>query len=69
MISSARDVPQEKSHQIRASVARLFHALIDLSKTLRENYSAKELYEALKALDDASAKLEEIRNKIKDKTS
>jgi len=63
------DIPQEKSRQIHASVEHLFHALIELSKTLRENYSEKELDEALKALDDASAKIEEIRNKIKDKTS
>ncbi len=62
------DIPQEKSRQIHASVEHLFHASIELSKALRENYSEKELDEALKALDDASAKLEEIRNKIKGKT-
>jgi len=66
---SFSDFPQEKSHQIHASMQHLFHALIDLSKTLRKNYSDQELDEALKVLDDASAKLEEIRNKIKNKTS
>ena len=66
------DIPQEKSRQIHASVhasmEHLFRALLELSKTLSENYTEKELDEALKALDDASAKIEEIRNKIKGKT-
>ncbi len=42
---------------------RLFVSSIKLAKTFRENYSEKELDEALKALDEASRKLEEIRIK------
>jgi len=59
------NIPQEKSNQIRVSMKRLFVSSIKLGKSLRENYSEKELDEALKVLDEASAKLEEIRNKIK----
>jgi hypothetical protein len=43
---------------------RLFVASIKLAKTLRENYSEEELDEALKALDETSTKLEQIRTKI-----
>src|SRR5664279_5278803 len=52
------NVPQEKSNQIRASMRRLFVSSIKLGKALRENYSEKTLDEALKVLDDTSAKLE-----------
>jgi len=58
-------IPQEKTNQIRASMKRLFVSSIKLAKTLRENYSEKELDEALSVLDEASKKLEEINNKIK----
>ena len=59
------NVPEEKTTQIRASMKRLFISSIKLAKTLRENYSEKELNEALKVLDEASTKLEQIRTKIK----
>ena len=47
---------------------RLFVSSIKLAKTLRENYSEKDLDEALKVLNEASAKLEEIKTKIQVKT-
>ncbi len=58
-------IPQEKSNQIRASMKGLVVAAMKLGKTLRENYSEKDLDEALKVLDEASKKLEEINNKLK----
>jgi len=58
------NVPEEKSKQIRISMKRLFIASVKLAKSLRENYSEKELDEALKVLDEASGKLEAIRTKI-----
>jgi DNA-binding PadR family transcriptional regulator len=58
------NLPEQKSDKVRASMKRLFVASIKLAKTLRENYSEKELDEALKALDETSNKLEEIRTKI-----
>jgi DNA-binding PadR family transcriptional regulator len=57
-------VPSEKSNQIRASMKQLFVSTIKLGKTLRENYSEKALDEALKILDETSAKLEEINTKL-----
>lgn len=59
------NIPQEKTKQIRASMKRLFISSIKLAKSLRDNYSEKELDEALKVLDEASKKLQEIDNKIK----
>jgi DNA-binding PadR family transcriptional regulator len=58
------NVPEEKTKQIRGSMRRLFVASIKLAKALRQNYSEKELDEALKVLDEASTRLEEIRNKM-----
>ncbi|MGD0644051.1 MAG: PadR family transcriptional regulator [Candidatus Bathyarchaeia archaeon] len=60
-----KDVPKEKTNQIRASMKRLFVSSINLGKTLRENYSEKALNEALTVLDETSKKLEETNNKIK----
>ena len=59
------NLPQEKTVQIRASMKRLLVSSIKLGKTLRENYSEKDLDEALKVLDDASKKLEEMNDKLK----
>jgi DNA-binding PadR family transcriptional regulator len=59
------NVPEEKSNQIRNSMRRLFISSIKLGKALRENYSEKELDEALKVLDETSTKLEEIRTRVK----
>ena len=44
---------------------RLFVSSIKLGKTLREKYSEKDLDEALKVLNEASTKLEEMNSKLK----
>jgi DNA-binding PadR family transcriptional regulator len=59
------NLPQEKTVQIQASMKRLLVSSIKLGKTLRENYSEKDLDEALRVLDDASRKLEEMNDKLK----
>jgi DNA-binding PadR family transcriptional regulator len=59
------NIPEEKSNEIRNSMRRLFVSSIKLGKALRENYSEKELDEALKVLDEASGKLEEIKKRVK----
>ena len=58
------NIPEEKTKQIRGSMRRLFVGSIKLAKAMKQNYSEKDLDEALKILDEASTKLEEIRNKI-----
>jgi DNA-binding PadR family transcriptional regulator len=58
-------IPEEKTNQIRASMKGLMISSIKLGKTLRENYSEKDLDEALRVLDDASKKIDEINNKLK----
>jgi DNA-binding PadR family transcriptional regulator len=60
------NIPQEKSNQIRASMKQLMVSSLKLGKTLRENYSEKDLDEALKILDEASKKIDEINTKLKD---
>jgi len=59
------NVPQEKSSQIRSSMRGLFVSSIKLGKTLRENYSEKDLDEALKVLNEAAQKIDEINSKLK----
>jgi hypothetical protein len=61
---SSNKVPSEKSNQIRASIKQLFISTMKLGKNLRENYSENALNEALKVLDETSAKLEEINAKL-----
>jgi DNA-binding PadR family transcriptional regulator len=63
------NVPEEKSNQIRNSMRRLFVSSIKLGKSLRENYSEQELDASLKVLDEASAKLDEIRSRVKGEKS
>ena len=58
------NAPKEKTNQIRLSMKRLMIAALKLGKALRENYSEKDLDEALKVLDEAAGKLEEINKKI-----
>jgi len=60
-----RNVPEEKTKEIRASMKRLVISTLKLAKNLRENYSEKELDEALKVLDEASTKLQAINEKLK----
>jgi DNA-binding PadR family transcriptional regulator len=59
------NIPQEKTVQIQASMKRLLVSSIKIGKTLRDNYSEKDLDEALKVLDEASKKLEEMNDKLK----
>jgi DNA-binding PadR family transcriptional regulator len=59
------NIPQEKSNQIRASMKKLMVSSLKLGKTLRENYSEKDLDEALKILDEASKKIDDISTKLK----
>ncbi|MDD4325998.1 MAG: PadR family transcriptional regulator [Candidatus Bathyarchaeota archaeon] len=60
-----RNLPQEKTNTIRSSMKRLLVASISLGKTLKENFSDKDLDEALAVLDEASEKLEKINLKLK----
>jgi DNA-binding PadR family transcriptional regulator len=62
------EVPEEKTCQIRASLKRLMVASMAIGKTLREKYSEQALDEALKVLDEASAKLEEMNKHLKGET-
>jgi DNA-binding PadR family transcriptional regulator len=59
------NIPPEKIVQIRATMRRLLISSVKLGKSLREKYSEKNLNEALKILDDASQKLEEMNEKLK----
>jgi DNA-binding PadR family transcriptional regulator len=59
------NIPEEKSSQIRASMKQLMVSSLKLGKTLRENYSEKDLDETLKILDEASKKIDEINTKLK----
>jgi DNA-binding PadR family transcriptional regulator len=59
------NVPQEKTNQIRASMKELLVSTIKLGKTLKENYSEKDLDEALKILNETSQKLDDINSKLK----
>jgi DNA-binding PadR family transcriptional regulator len=59
------NVPQEKTSEIRASMKQLMISTFKLGKSLRENYSEKDLDEALKVLNEASKKLDEINAKLK----
>jgi DNA-binding PadR family transcriptional regulator len=58
-------IPEEKTTQIRTSMKALLFSSVKLGKTLRENYSEKDLDEALKVLDEASKKIDEINTKLK----
>ena len=60
-------IPEEKTNQIHASMKGLLFSSIKLGKTLRENYSEKDLDEALKVLDEASQELDRINSKLKGK--
>jgi DNA-binding PadR family transcriptional regulator len=61
-------VPSEKSNQIRTSIKQMFVSAMKLGKTLREHYSEEALNQALKILDETSAKLEEINTKLTEET-
>ncbi len=58
-------IPPEKATQIRCSLKHLATSTFKLAHTLRDNYSEQAVDEALKTIDEASAKLEEIHSKLK----
>jgi DNA-binding PadR family transcriptional regulator len=57
--------PTEKAMQIRVSMRQLLGSSLKLGKTLKENYSEKDLDEALKVMEDATQKLDEINSRLK----
>lgn len=59
------NVPKEKTEQIRFSMKRLMVASLNVAKSLKGNYSEACLDEALKVLEEAACKLEEVNAKIK----
>lgn len=58
-------VPPEKMPVIRESMKRLGQALFQLGNTLQEKYSEQMVDEALKNVNEAARKLEEINLKLK----
>ena len=58
------DIPEEKTKQIRLSMKRLVISSLKIAKTMKREYSEKELDEALSILDEASKKLEQLNSKI-----
>ncbi len=59
------NIPEEKTVQIRMSMKRLIVAAMSVGRSFRENYSEKDLDEALKVLNEAAEKLETINSKLK----
>jgi DNA-binding PadR family transcriptional regulator len=59
------NIPAEKSAQIRNSMKRLAVSSFKLGHSLTENFSEQALNEALRTIDEASTKLEEINSKLK----
>jgi DNA-binding PadR family transcriptional regulator len=57
-------IPPEKTVEIRNSIRRLAIAFFQLGSTLQEKFSEQSLNEAIKAVDEASRKLEEINKKL-----
>jgi DNA-binding PadR family transcriptional regulator len=60
---SYNHVPSEKAVLIRSTMKRVVTAAVQVGKTLRENYSEKDLDEALKILNEAAEKLEAMNTK------
>jgi len=58
-------IPTEKNAEIRNSVRRLAIAFFKLGSTLHDRFSEQTLNEALRAVDEASRKLEELNEKLK----
>jgi DNA-binding PadR family transcriptional regulator len=58
-------IPPEKIGEIRGSMKRFAIAMFQISNILRDKYSEQTLREALHAIDETSAKLEEITKKMK----
>ncbi len=58
-------VPGEKALQIRETMQRAGNAMMQLSSALQENFSGQALNEAIRVIDEASEKLEEITKELK----
>jgi hypothetical protein len=61
-------MPPEKAAEIRDTMKRAGAAMFQLSSALKDNFSGQALNEAIKVLDEASGKLEEITKKLKGET-
>ena len=62
-------VPPEKEAAIRDTIRRAGRAMFQLSSALQKDFSEQVLNEGLKAIDEATAKLEEITKKLKGETN
>jgi DNA-binding PadR family transcriptional regulator len=58
-------MPDEKTEQVQKSIKRLANSTFNLAHNLKETYSEQALEEALRIIDGASAKLEQINSTIK----
>jgi DNA-binding PadR family transcriptional regulator len=58
-------IPPEKTDEIRKSIRQLAIAFFKLGSALQEEFSKEALDEALKVVNEASKKFEEIYNKLK----
>ncbi len=57
-------IPPEKSAKIRESLRRLSRAFFQLGAELQENFSEQAIDEGLAAVNEASAKLEQLNRKL-----
>jgi DNA-binding PadR family transcriptional regulator len=58
------NIPEEKTNQIRGSMRQLMVSALKLGKAMRDNYSEKDLDEALQVLNETSQKLDTIRERV-----
>ncbi len=58
------NIPQEKIGEIRQTMGRLARAFFKLGVALTDEFSEQAVDDALKAVNEASAKLEEISNQL-----
>jgi DNA-binding PadR family transcriptional regulator len=59
------NIPSEKMHEIRDTMRNFAKAMFQMGNSLRDSYSEQSLNEALRVVDEASKKLEEINQKLK----
>jgi DNA-binding PadR family transcriptional regulator len=62
-------IPSDKIGEIRDAMKRFATAMFQVGNTLREKYSEQSLKEALRVLDETSARLEELNQKLKGEKS
>ncbi len=58
-------MPPEKSECVRKSLKHLATSAFKLAHTLKEHYSEQAVDEAMRVLDDAATKLEQINSNLK----